>query len=350
MTAERFALLSRGGTAKLPADTPQRGTVMAFVPTTTAALLSVFVIAAVPAAAQDAYPSRPVELVVPFAAGGGTDLLARLLSDGLSKRLRQSFVVLNRPGANTNVGTHLVVRAKPDGYTLVMASLGLAANPSLYKKLAFDPLTDLVPISLIANSPTILVVTPSLPPNALSDLIALAKARPGELNYASYGVGSGPHLATELFRSKTGVNVVHVPFAGGGPAAIGVMNNTVQMLFSSILPVLGLIRSSSVKPIALASERRSPLLPDVPTFAEGSVDYRTGTWFGLLAPAKTPESIIAALHKATIETLQEPDVRRRIAEQGGDAVGNSPAEFRAFIKEETDRLSAVIRDANIQID
>lgn len=305
---------------------------------------------AVRTAAQDTYPSRTVELVVPFAAGGGTDLLARLLGDGLGKRLGQSFVVLNRPGANTNVGTQLVARAKPDGYTLVMASIGLAANPSLYKKLAFDPLNDLAPISLIANSPTILVVAPSVPANSLSELIALAKARPGGLNYASYGVGSGPHLATELFRFKTGTNIVHVPFSGGGPAAVGVMNNTVQMLFSSVLPVLGLVRNGSLKPIAVASERRSPLLPDVPTFAESGVDYQTGTWFGLLAPARTPDDIIAALHKSTVDTLQDGDVRRRIAEQGGEVVGNTPAQFRAFIKEETDRLSAVIRNAKIQID
>jgi tripartite-type tricarboxylate transporter receptor subunit TctC len=322
---------------------------MAFVSSRAALLCAMIILATAPATAHDAYPSRPVELVVPFAAGGGTDLLARLLSDGLSKRLGQSFVVLNRPGANTNVGTQLVVRAKPDGYTLVMASIGLAANPSLYKRLPFDPLNDLVPISLIANAPTILVVTPSLP-SSLRDVIALAKARPGALNYASYGVGSGPHLATELFRSKTGIDVVHVPFAGGGPAAVGVMNNTVQMLFSSILPVLGLARDGNVKPIAVAAERRSPLLPDVPTFGASGIDYRTGTWFGLLAPAKTPEPVLAALHKATVETLKEPDVRRRIEDQGGDVVASSPAEFRAFLKEETDRLSAVIRSANIQID
>jgi tripartite-type tricarboxylate transporter receptor subunit TctC len=330
----------------------QEGKAMTLVRMTLAALApALFITApAVRTAAQDTYPSRTVELVVPFAAGGGTDLLARLLGDGLGNRLGQSFVVLNRPGANTNVGTQLVARAKPDGYTLVMASIGLAANPSLYKKLAFDPLNDLAPISLIANSPTILVVAPSVPANSLSELIALAKARPGGLNYASYGVGSGPHLATELFRFKTGTNIVHVPFSGGGPAAVGVMNNTVQMLFSSVLPVLGLVRNGSLKPIAVASERRSPLLPDVPTFAESGVDYQTGTWFGLLAPARTPDDIIAALHKSTVDTLQDGDVRRRIAEQGGEVVGNTPAQFRAFIKEETDRLSAVIRNAKIQID
>ena len=302
------------------------------------------------APAQDAYPSRTVEVVVPFAAGGGTDLLARLLCDGLSRRLDQSFVVLNRAGANTNVGTLSVVKSKPDGYTLAMASIGLAANPALYKKLGFDPLTDLAPITLIANAPTILVVAPSVPASSLAELIALLKARPGKLNYASYGVGSGPHLAAELFRQATGTEIVHVPFSGGAPAAVGVMSNNVEMLFSSILPVLGQIRSSGLKPIAVASERRSPLLPDVPTFAESGVDYRTGTWFGLLAPARTPDAVIATLHRETADVLADPDVRAKITEQGGEVVGNSPAAFRAFLKEETDRLSAVIRRANIQVD
>src|SRR5262245_26689414 len=296
------------------------------------------------------YPSRPVEVVVPFTAGGGTDLLARLLCDGLSKRLGQAFVVLNRPGANTNVGTQAVVKSKPDGHTLVMASLGLAANPSLYRKLAFDPLTDLAPITLIANSPTILVVAPTVPANSLSELIALMKAQPGKFNYASYGAGSGPHLAAELFRSVTGTDMVHVPFSGGGTAAVGVMSNNVQMIFSSILPVLGQVRSGALKVLAIASERRSPLLPDVPTFAESGIDYRTGTWFGLLAPARTPDDIIARLSRAAIETLQDADARTKITEQGGEVLASSPQEFRAFLKQETERLSVVIRNANIQVD
>src|SRR5262245_49328295 len=302
------------------------------------------------APAQDGYPSRPVEVVVPFAAGGGTDLLARLLGEGLSRRLGQSFVVLNRPGANTNLGTHAVVKATPDGHTLVMASIGLAANPSLYRKLPFDPQSDLAPIALIANSPTILVAAPSFPAHSLPELIALLKAQPGRLNYASYGAGSGPHLAAELFRFTTGTDFVHVPFSGGGPAAVGVMSNSVQMLFSSVLPVLGQVRSGALKAIAIASERRSPLLPDVPTFAESGIDYRTGTWFGLLAPARTPDDIIARLNRATVATLQEADVRARIGEQGGEVMGGAPEQFRAFLKQETERLSAVIRKANIQVD
>ena len=314
------------------------------------AILFALPAAIAPAPAQDGYPLRPVEVVVPFTAGGGTDLLARLLCEGLSKRLGQSFVVLNRAGANSNVGTASVVKAKPDGHTLLMASIGLAANPSLYRKLPFDPLSDLAPIALIANSPTILVAAPSVPASTLAELIALLKAQPGHLNYASYGAGSGPHLAAELFRFTTGTDMVHVPFSGGAPAAVGVMNNSVQMLFSSILPVLGQVRSGALKPIAIASERRSPLLPDIPTFAESGVDYRTGTWFGLLAPARTPDDILAKLNRSTVDTLEDRDVRAKITEQGGEVLGGSPEKFRAFLKAETDRLSAVIRNANIQVD
>ncbi|AMN45251.1 Bug family tripartite tricarboxylate transporter substrate binding protein [Rhodoplanes sp. Z2-YC6860] len=316
---------------------------------TLAALVALSTLGASPVYAQS-YPTHAVELVVPFAAGGGTDLLARLVAEGLSKRLGQSFVPLNRPGGNTNTGTLQVVKAAPDGYSLVMASIGLAANPSLYRKLAFQPLNDLAPITLIANSPTVLVVPPELPVNSLGEFLAYVKARPSALNYASYGAGSGPHLATELFRSMTGADIVHVPYSGGGPAAVGVMGNNVQMLFASILPVLGLVKSGKLKALAIASQTRSPLLPDVPTFREGGLDYVTGTWFGLLAPARTPDGIIAALHKSAVDTLAEPTVRERIAEQGAEAVGNTPAEFRAFLTAETERLATVIRNAKIQLD
>ena len=301
------------------------------------------------AQAQD-YPARPAELIVPFAAGGGTDLLARLVSDGLARRLGQPFVVVNRPGANTNLGTLSVARAKPDGSTLLMASVGLAANPSLYAKLGFDPLADLAPVTLLANSPTVLVVPPALPANSLAEFIALAKARPGELNYASYGAGSGPHLATEMFMAMTGTRMVHVPYGGGGPAALGAMTNQVQALFSSVLPVLGMIRGGTLKAIAIASDRRSALLPRVPTFAEGGLDYRTGTWFGLLAPAQTPPTVIDILHRTTVATLKDESVRARIVEQGAEVVADTPAEFRAFIGEETERLARVIRGAGIRLD
>jgi tripartite-type tricarboxylate transporter receptor subunit TctC len=306
--------------------------------------------AATAAPAQEAYPTRPVEIIVPFAAGGGTDLIARLLCDGLTQRLGQSFIAVNRPGANTNVGTLAAIRAKPDGYTLLMASLGLAANPSLYRKLAFDPLSDLAPISLIADVPTILVVNPTLPANTLGELVAYIKARPGGLNYASYGVGSSPHLAAELFQSVTGTSIVHVPYGGGGPAALGVIGNTVQMLFSSVVPVLGMVRGGSVKAIAVASERRLALLPEVPTFKESGVDYATGTWFGILAPAKTPPVIVARLHGAIEDMLRDPAIRAKLTEQGAEVAAMSPAGFAEFLRDETARLSTVIRRANIQLD
>jgi tripartite-type tricarboxylate transporter receptor subunit TctC len=299
--------------------------------------------------AQD-YPARPAELIVPFAAGGGTDLLARLVGDGLAKRLGQPFVVVNRPGANTNLGTLSVARAKPDGTTLLMASVGLAANPSLYTKLGFDPLADLAPVTLLANSPTVLVVPSAFPANSLAEFIAIARERPGELNYASYGAGSGPHLAAEMFMTMTGTRMVHVPYGGGGPAALGAMTNQVQALFSSVLPVLGMIRGGSLKAIAIASDRRSALLPDVPTFTESRVPYRTGTWFGLLAPARTPPAIIDTLHRTTVAVLNDESVRTRIVEQGAEVVADTPAEFRAFIAEETERLAQVIRGAGIRLD
>jgi tripartite-type tricarboxylate transporter receptor subunit TctC len=314
-----------------------------------AALACLFAVVPAVTRAQE-YPTRPVEIIVPFAAGGGTDLIARLMCEGLSQRLGQSFVAVNRPGANTNVGTLAAIHAKPDGHTLLMASIGLAANPSLYAKLGFDPQRDLAPIALIANVPTILVVSKALPVDALPSFIAYVKARPGELNYASYGVGSGPHLAAELFQSVTGTRIVHVPYGGGGPAALGVIGNTVQMLFSSVVPVLGMVRGGNVKAIAVAAERRLALLPEVPTFKESGVDYETSTWFGILAPAKTPAPVIAKLQAAIHDMLSDPTTRARLTEQGAEVADLGPAQFGDFLREETARLSTVIRRANIRLD
>jgi len=305
---------------------------------------------AIAPAHADEYPSRQIELIVPFAPGGGSGLVARMLSDGLAKRYGQAVVVINRPGGNTNIGTVSVVRAKPDGYTLGIASVGMTANPSLYKNLNYDPQTEIEPISLLANSPTVLVVPPSLPVNTLAEFIAYANARPGELNYASYGAGSGPHMATELFQSLTGVKMVHVPYGGGGPASLGVMTGQVQALFSSVLPVVSMIKAGTLKAIAIAAERRLDLLPDVPTFKENGINYRTGTWFGLFVPAKTPPAIVGSLHKATVEIFREPGARARVVEFGGEVVANTPAEFRAFIKDETEHLAKVVQGAGIRLD
>ena len=311
--------------------------------------LALLLLLASPASGQN-YPARLVEIVVPFAPGGGTDLIARVLAERLSETLRQRFVVINRPGASTNIGTAAVANAPGDGYTLLLTSISLAANPSLYRKLAFDPQRDLAPIILIANSPSILVVNPSLPVNSLGELVAQLKARPGALNYASYGAGSGPHLAAGLFQDVTGTRMQHVPYGGGNPATMGVLRGEVHLLLAGSLAVLPLIQSGGLKALAIAAEQRAAALPDVPTFREQGIDYLTGTWFGLLAPAKTPPEIITLLNREVLAALRGDAVRARIAEQGADVVGGSPEDFARFLKQETERLSAVIRRANIQLD
>jgi tripartite-type tricarboxylate transporter receptor subunit TctC len=303
-----------------------------------------------PALAQDRYPSRTVEIVVPFAAGGGTDLIARVLTDRLSESLKQRFVIINRPGASTNIGTTAVANAAPDGYTLLLTSISLAANPALYRKLSYDAKKDFAPIVLIANSPSILVVPAAFPINSVKELVAHLKAHPGELNYASYGAGSGPHLAAGLFQDVTGTSMQHVPYGGGSPATIAVLRGEVQMLLAGSLAVGAQIQSGGLKPLAIAAEARSPAFPTVPTFREQGIDYLSGTWFGLLAPAKTPAAIITLLNREILAALKSDTVRARIAEQGSDVVGGSPEDFAKFLTDETERLSAVIRRANIHLD
>lgn len=307
-------------------------------------------LAASAACAQDDYPNRPVEIVVPFAAAGGTDLIARVLADRLSEQLGKRFIVINRPGASTNIGTAVVVNAAADGYTLLLTSISLAANPALYRKLPFAPQRDLAPIALIANSPSILVVTPSLPVNSVAELVAHMKAHPGELNYASYGAGSGPHLAAGLFQDITGTTMQHVPYSGGGPATLAVLRGEVQVYLAGSLAVGAQIQSGGVKPLAIAADKRTPSLPNLPTFREQGIDFVTGTWFGLLAPAKTPPAIVALLNREVQAALRSDMVKARIAEQGSDVVGGTAEDFARFLKEETERLSAVIRRANIHMD
>jgi len=293
--------------------------------------------------AEEAYPSRPVQIVVPFPPGGGTDVIARVLGQQLGQQLGQTFVVVNRPGASTIVGTESVARARPDGYTLLLTSISLAANPSLFKDIPFDAQKDLAPISLIANAPTILVATKALPVTTVPQLVAYLKSRPGEIAYASYGSGSGAHLGAALFEATTGVTMLHVPYNGGGPAVTAVLNGEAQLLFASILPVLSNIRAEGLRPLAVAAAQRFALLPNVPTFAESGVAYQTGTWFGLLAPAHTDPAIVARLHRETVAAVALPDVRNRLLEQGAEIVGNSPAEFSAFISEETARWAKVLK-------
>jgi tripartite-type tricarboxylate transporter receptor subunit TctC len=301
-----------------------------------------------PAHAQD-YPARTIEIVVPFAAGGGTDLIARVLAERLSESFKHRIVVINRPGASTNIGTAAVANAPADGYTLLLTSISFAANPSLYRRLSYRQ-QDFAPVVLIANSPSILVVPPSLPVATVSEFIAHVKSRPNELNYASYGAGSGPHLAAGLLQDITGTRMQHVPYGGGGPATIAVLRGEVQMLLAGSLAVGPMIANGSLKPLALAAEARAPGLPHIPTFREQGIDYVSGTWFGLLVPAKTPPAIVTVLNRAVDVALRSDSVRARIAETGSDVVGGSPEHFAKFLQDETERLAAIIRRANIQLD
>lgn len=275
------------------------------------------------------------------------------IRDGAQNRRRISCAAnrqRNEDSGNRNIGANAVAHARADGHTLLLAGISLAANPALYRKLPFAPLSDFAPISLIANSPNILVVNPALPVNSIAELIEYLKARPGQLNYASYGAGSSAHLAAEFFQDIAGVKMVQVPYPGGNPAVVALLRGDVHVLFSSVLPVLEFIRNGDLKPLAIAADRRLAIIPDVPTFIEHGFDYRMGTWFGLLAPAKTPPAIIDRLNTEVLAMLQGGRVRARLLEQGAEVIGSTPAEFARFLKDETDRLSIVIKRANIQLD
>ena len=302
-----------------------------------------------PDAGAQGYPNRPVRMIVPFPPGGGTDILARIVAQKLGERLGQQVIVDNRPGAGTNIGMELAARAVPDGYTLLMASIGVAANPSLYPKMPFDPVRDLAPVTLVAIAPTVLAVHPSVPARTVKQFISLVQSKPGQLNYGSYGSGSGAHLAAELFKLTTGLDIVHVPYKGGGPAITALMSGEVQMVFSSMLPVMPHLKSGRLVAIAIASAKRTAALPDLPTFRESGIDYETGTWFGVLVPTGTPKEIVAKLHGEIARIVKLPDVQERIAGEGADPIGNTPAEFQAFIKSEAAKAAKVVKAAKISV-
>ena len=261
------------------------------------------------------YPVRPITMVVPYAPAGATDIVARILAKEMSAGLGQSVVVVNRAGAGSILGMQSVARAEPDGYTILMASVPLVINPSLYREVPYAQ-SDLTPISLISNTPSILVINKDVAARNLTELLALMKANPGKLNYASFGIGSGAHLAAMQFEHLTGVKLVHVPYRGGGPAATAVMGGEVQLTFSGIPNVLGGIQGGQLRTIAIATEQRIATLPEVPTFRELGVNYTQGTWFGLLAPAGTPEPIIRRLYEVSRQVLQRPEVRTSNSDTG----------------------------------
>ena len=308
------------------------------------------VVACTTALAQD-YPSHPVRVIVPFSPGGAVDGPMRLIAQEMSKRLGQSVVVENRPGAGATIGSEAVAKAQPDGYTLLLASQTNAISATLYPKLSFDPVADFAPISLIGREPGVIVVNPSLPVKTLSELIAYVKQRPGQVDYASSGNGSGQHLFAALLCSMTGMQMNHVPYRGSGQATADLLGGQVQMAIPGLAGMLGHIRTGKLRALAVTGVKRAPQLPDVPTVIEAGVpDYEAYVWMGLLAPKGTPTTIVDKLRNAVAAALATTDVQNYMAGASVEAVGSTPAEFAGFFHSEKDRWARIIRETGAKVD
>ena len=298
------------------------------------------------AAAQ--YPNKPIRLVVPFPPGGSNDIVARMLATQLGEKLGQQLVVENKGGAGGVVGTDFVAKAQPDGYTVLLISIAYAFAPALYKTLPYDPATSFAPVTIVGRGPSALVVHPSVPANTVAELIALAKASPGKLNYASAGVGSFQHLSCALFVSQAGIDVVHVPYKGGGPAMADVMGGQAQIVMPSLIQVVPLIKSGRLKALGTSGTKRNPILPDVPAIAETLPGYESQNWWGLLVPAATPQPVIERLYAATAQVLQSKETAKRMETEGAEPVRMTPPEFGRFITAELAKWGKVARDVGIQ--
>lgn len=302
--------------------------------------------------AAQTYPNRPIRFVSPYAPGGGTDILARTLAQKLTESIGQSVVVENRPGGGGILGTESVAKSALDGYTILLGSVGpLTVNPSLYAKLPYDTLRDLAPIALISIVPALLAVHPSLPVKSVKELIAYAKARPGQLSFSSSGNGGSGHLAGELFNSMAGVKMVHVPYRGTGPATLAVVAGEVPVSFGVMLSMLPQVHAGRLRGLAVTSAKRSQAAPQLPTVAEsGLPGYEYVSWYGVLAQAATPKDIIAKLNAELLKVIRNPDVREKLSAEGGEVVGGTPEEFGAYIREELKRWAKIIKEANIRPD
>ena len=303
-----------------------------------------------PAAAQN-YPSKPITMVVPFSAGGTTDILARIVGQALGTELGQTIIIDNKPGAGGNIGGQAASRAPADGYTLFMGTVGThAINQALYKKMPFDPIKDFAPLSRVANVPNLLVAHPSQPFKTVPELIAYAKANPGAVNFGSSGSGSSIHLSGELFKSMANVDMVHVPYKGSAPAVTDLLGNQIGIMFDNMPSAIQHVRSGKLRPIAVTTAKRSPELPDVPTIAEAGVPgYEATSWFGLCAPANTPAPVMDKLHAALTKVLKDPAVIKKIGDQGGEVVIETPAQFDAFIKSEAAKWGKVVKESGAEV-
>lgn len=302
---------------------------------------------ATPAAAQD-YPNKPVRLIIPFPPGGSNDVVGRMIATQLGERLGKQVIVDNRSGAGGVTGTESAAHAAPDGYTLLAISLAHAVNPWLYK-LKYDPIKSFAPIAIFATGPNVLVVNPNLPINSVQDLLAMAKQKPGELLYATAGIGSFQHLGAELFRIMSGINTVHVPFRGGGPAMIDVIGGHTQYMLGSLIQTTPHIRSGKLRALGTGGAQRNPVLPEVPTIAEAGVPgYEANNWWGIVAPAGTPQAIVDKLNHDVAAVLNSDDVKKQFAAEGASIVQMTPPEFAKFVETETAKWGKVVKEANIK--
>ena len=303
------------------------------------------------ASAQDAYPSRPVKFILPFPPGGGTDILGRVIAERLSASLGQPVVTENRGGAGGNVGAEAAAHSAPDGYTIVLVAPSLAISKTLYSKLNYDPVKDFAPISLVATVPNVMITNPAVEAKNLQEFIALARSRPGAMNYGSGGAGTSNHLAGELFNIVTGARLVHVPYKGVNLAMQGVLAGEIQLVFIGIPAALPHIKAGKLRALALVAPQRSPALPEVPTAAEaGLKDFEVTTWYGVLAPAGTPRPIVTRLNAELVKIMRTPDVKDRLAGMATDPLTSTPEEFAAYLKQEIEKWGDVVRKANLKAD
>ena len=312
--------------------------------------LGIMLIVALPVLAQS-YPSKPIRLVLPYPPGGGTDVIARPLAQKLTEQLGQQVIVDNRGGAGGNIGMEFVAKGPADGYTLLFAlTAQYAVNPSLYPKLPYDPVRDYAPISLLANAPYLLVVHPALPAKSVAELVALVKARPGQLSYSSSGNGSGAHLAGEMLRSLARVEIVHVPYKGAGPAMPDLIAGQVQLSFITYTAAGPHIKTGRLRALGVTTAKRSPTLPDLPAIGETVAGYDSAVWYGFAAPAGTPPEIVSKLNAEVLRVLAAPDFRSRITLEAVSPIGSTPEEFGRFMKSEIVRWAKVVRDSGAKVD
>ena len=295
------------------------------------------------------YPTKPVRIIVPFPPGQASDVIARLAGQKMSENLGQQVVVDNRVGAGGNIGSDMGAKAPPDGYTLTMATAALPISASVYAKLPFDPVKDFATVTLMTVTPLVLIVHPALPVKNVKELVALARSRPGQLNFASSGMGTSHHLSGEMLRTVTGVNIVHVPYKGSQAAHIDLMSGQVAMMFDNILPVRPMVQAGKLKALAVTTPQRSPALPDVPTIAEaGLPNFEAVAWFGMLAPAGTPRDIVTKLNGEIVRVLKLPDVNERLSGMGAIVVGSTPDEFATWMRNEVAKWAKVVKAAGVQ--